>query len=158
MVELPRRARALEDPAVRTQRAAVADRAPHVRPLNGLVDEIGADLGVANLSYVDPLYGGIQAELLMILTAPKADADPGRRGRRFLSADNNDPTATGRVTMTSGDLAGRTFPDLDSAVVAIIDRVATGSIPPRDTAGAWTVDDGTGRSLLQYVREQQTDA
>lgn len=89
---IPRFPRAMRDPAVRSARAADV-YAPHVAPINRLVDAIGLDLGVANLPYLDPTFGGIDASVLLMLKAPEADADPGRSGPRFLSLDNDDPVA-----------------------------------------------------------------
>lgn len=88
----PRYARAMQDPAVRSARATHI-YAPHIEPINRLVDQIGKDRGLTNLPYLDPSFGGTDALVLLMLKAPEADADPNRRGPRFLSLDNDDSVA-----------------------------------------------------------------
>ncbi|GGC74199.1 hypothetical protein GCM10011410_29320 [Hoyosella rhizosphaerae] len=67
--------------------------APHVVPINDLVDEIGRAMGWANLPYIDPTFGGINSRALLVMKAPEEDADPSRTDHRFLSFDNNDDGA-----------------------------------------------------------------
>lgn len=88
----PRTARRLADRRVREERTAhVYD--PHVAPINRLVDRIVEQEGCGRLPYADPLSGGVDAEVLFVLRAPEADADPDRPGTRFLSLDNDDRVA-----------------------------------------------------------------
>ncbi|CAM3983195.1 uracil-DNA glycosylase [Tsukamurella ocularis] len=88
----PTTPRALGDPRVRRERAEHV-RDPHVAPINALVDRIAEREGCGALPYADPLSGGVDAEVLFVLRAPEADADPDRVGTRFLSLDNDDRVA-----------------------------------------------------------------
>ncbi|MFH5230375.1 uracil-DNA glycosylase family protein [Antrihabitans spumae] len=58
-----------------------------------MIKEIGLDVGSPNLPLNDPLFGGINAELLFVMKAPEADADPRLTNTRFLSLDNDDDGA-----------------------------------------------------------------
>ncbi|MFG3616647.1 uracil-DNA glycosylase family protein [Nocardia sp. NPDC047654] len=89
-MKIPDHPRALSERRIRRERAAAAIEMPHVRALNQLVDRIEADTRSENLPYIDPLFGGVAAELLFVLKAPEGDADPDLRDRRFLSWDNDD--------------------------------------------------------------------
>jgi hypothetical protein len=88
-MDVPDHPRALKQERIRRERAAALG-APHVRELNQLIDRIGADTGFGNLPYIDPLFGGVAAELLFVLKAPEGDASPDITGKRFLSWDNDD--------------------------------------------------------------------
>jgi uracil-DNA glycosylase len=92
-MEVPDHPRALRERRIRRDRAAAAIELPHVRALNQLVDRIEADTGLDNLPYIDPLFGGVAAELLFVLKAPEGDASPELHDRRFLSWDNDDAGA-----------------------------------------------------------------
>ncbi|WP_129978071.1 hypothetical protein [Rhodococcus sp. Q1] len=92
LVQIPRFPRAMRQPSVRADRAAHI-YAPHVEPINRLVDTISNERQVENLPYLDPTFGGTEASVLLMLKAPEADADPSRSGARFLSLDNDDPVA-----------------------------------------------------------------
>ncbi|MGK8511378.1 uracil-DNA glycosylase family protein [Nocardia asiatica] len=89
-MRIPAHPRALRERRIRRERAAAAIEMPHVRALNQLIDRIEADTGFENLPYIDPLFGGVAAELLFVLKAPEGDASPDLRDRRFLSWDNDD--------------------------------------------------------------------
>lgn len=91
-MDVPRSPRALASDDVRDERAA-AIRLPNVRPINDLIDEIGRDVGVENLAYNDPTFGGVDAEVLFVLKAPEGDASSDRNRVSFQSFDNDDSGA-----------------------------------------------------------------
>ncbi len=82
----------MRDPAFRrAQRERLY--APHVAPINWLVDELAAEAGTW-LPHVAPVHGGVNARLLWVLRDPgPAVADPDRSDAGFLCAENDDPTA-----------------------------------------------------------------
>ncbi|WP_165839572.1 uracil-DNA glycosylase [Rhodococcus sp. Eu-32] len=55
--------------------------------------EISSDVDSPNLPYNDPMFGGVEAELLIVMKAPEADAAPDKTGTRFLCFDNADAGA-----------------------------------------------------------------
>jgi len=80
--------------ADRTYRAAQWENryASHIKPINDLVDSL-IDAGSNRwVPYVDPIYGGVDAELLCILQDPGPMTLPGT-GSGFISHENDDPTA-----------------------------------------------------------------
>lgn len=77
----------LDDPAVLAERIRAVD-APHVAKLNALAGRIAAEHGSA--PFFDPLSGGQDARLLLLLETPGTQAGPAR----FVSQDN--ATGTGR--------------------------------------------------------------
>jgi hypothetical protein len=83
-------------PKAHRDRAVVDDKYrrrfdPHVKPLNELAEEIGETAGKLT-PWFDPDGGGVHAKALFLLETPgrKAGSD---QGSRFISADNDDPTA-----------------------------------------------------------------
>ncbi|MEU2124569.1 uracil-DNA glycosylase [Nocardia niwae] len=88
-MDVPDQPRALAQRRVRRERAAALEMS-HVRELNHLISRIEADTGFANLPCIDPLFGGVAAEVLFVLKAPEGDANPAITGKRFLSWDNDD--------------------------------------------------------------------
>lgn len=66
--------------------------APHVAPVNKLVDALRRERG-EQIPYVAPLYGGIDAEALFILQDPGPGTDDSGRGSGFICTQNDDPTA-----------------------------------------------------------------
>ena len=67
--------------------------APHVAPINTLVDGLGRQAD-GWLPHVAPVHGGVQARLLWVLRDPgPAVADPDRDAAGFLCVENDDPTA-----------------------------------------------------------------
>ena len=92
IVELPERPRSFANEKARQERAPYIKQ-PHIRAINELIEEIGSTVGSPNLPYNDPLFGGVDAELLFVMKAPEADADPQKSGTRFLSFDNDDDGA-----------------------------------------------------------------
>lgn len=101
----PSSARALKDDVLRSQRFEHAKQAPSVVELNRLVWRISEREGhPGRLPYLDPTFGGVDADVILLLKAPQADADPNRGTARLLSLDNDD-----RVAATLFDL----FRELD---------------------------------------------
>ncbi len=64
--------------------------APHVAPIQALVDEIREVRQTDTVPYVDPVSGGVLARVLFVLESP---ARPAALGSGMLSPDNNDQTA-----------------------------------------------------------------
>ncbi|WP_156665389.1 uracil-DNA glycosylase family protein [Rhodococcus phenolicus] len=96
----PSSARALKDDALRLQRIQQAKVAPSVVELNRLVWRISErEKCTDRLPYLDPTYGGVDADVILLLKAPQADADPDRGPARLISLDNDD-----RVAATLFDL------------------------------------------------------
>ncbi|MDV2983434.1 UNVERIFIED_CONTAM: uracil-DNA glycosylase [Methylobacteriaceae bacterium AG10] len=87
MPDSPDAPKSLRDPAVLDARRAMAD-APHVRPLRSLAQTIAAESG-AEVPDPDPLDGGVEARLLLLLETPGPSV--GRTG--FVSRDNATGTA-----------------------------------------------------------------
>lgn len=87
MPDLPETPKSLRDPACLEARRAMAD-APHVRPLRALAGTIAAERGAA-VPDPDPLDGGVEARLLLLLETPGPSI--GRTG--FVSRDNATGTA-----------------------------------------------------------------
>lgn len=75
----------LDDEAQRTTRAALID-APHVAALNTYARTLMT--GAREVPWFDPLDGGVQAEVLVLLQSPARDA----RRPRFVSRDNSGAT------------------------------------------------------------------
>jgi uracil-DNA glycosylase len=71
---------------------------PHVAPLNRLVEQINAGRGAHLAPWFDPDGGGTNACVLFLLENPGRRATSAR-GSGFISADNNDDTATNFFSM-----------------------------------------------------------
>ena len=73
-------------------------RAPHVAPVNALVDEL-RDPSRGYVPYVAPVYGGVNARVLNIFRdpGPKARAEHGGSG--FLCPENDDASAERFATL-----------------------------------------------------------
>jgi hypothetical protein len=85
----------MADPAFRAQQHR--DRyAPHIRPINELVDELRKQ-GAEWLPYVAPLHGGINATVLTVLRDP-GPATQVDSGSGFLCTENDDATAEQQAT------------------------------------------------------------
>ena len=87
MPDSPDALKSLRDPAAVAARRAMAD-APHIRPLRLLAQRIAAERG-AGVPDPDPLDGGVEARLLLLLETPGPSI--GRTG--FVSRDNATGTA-----------------------------------------------------------------
>ncbi|MDT7617252.1 MAG: hypothetical protein QOF00_4699 [Pseudonocardiales bacterium] len=80
----------MSDPAFRA--AQEADRyAPHVKPINELVDSLRDDVR-GWMPHVAPLHRGIHAGVLSVLRDPGPATQAGS-GSGFLCIENDDPTA-----------------------------------------------------------------
>jgi hypothetical protein len=66
--------------------------APHVEPLNRLVDAL-RETGLGSMPYVSPEYGGIEAEAILLYQEPGNGTDASKGGSGFLSYQNDDPSA-----------------------------------------------------------------
>lgn len=64
----------------------------HIRPINELVDELGARHDAGCPPYVAPMYRGTAAPVLAVLRDPGPKAG-GAQGSGFLSVENDDQTA-----------------------------------------------------------------
>ena len=90
---MPRR---MADAAFRA--AQEADRyAPHVQPVNELVDSLRDDVR-GWMPHVAPLHGGTTARVLSVLRDP-GPATQDTVGSGFLCIENDDPTAERRLQM-----------------------------------------------------------
>lgn len=69
--------------------------APHVEPINRLVDRLRDPAGRGWMPYVAPMYGGVNAQVLLLLRdpGPKTNSGAGFDGSGFLSPENDDATA-----------------------------------------------------------------
>jgi hypothetical protein len=67
--------------------------APHVAPVNALVDQLGALPGQAGAPYVAPVYGGVDARVLFLARDPGPKTQAGLGGSGFLSLENDDASA-----------------------------------------------------------------
>lgn len=89
--------------------------APHVEPVNRLVDRLRNEPDRGWMPYVAPAYGGVEAQVLLLLRdpGPATHGGPGSDGSGFLSPQNDDPTA--------------------ERLAALLDRVGL----PEDQCTAW---------------------
>jgi hypothetical protein len=88
----------MRDPEYRRQQWN--DRwAPHVAPVNALLDELMASSGRPGVPYVAPIYGGVDARVLFVARdpGPKTQGDHGGSG--FLSLENDDGSAERFATL-----------------------------------------------------------
>ncbi|WP_172398719.1 hypothetical protein [Gordonia sp. i37] len=91
---LPTSPRALRDPELRRRRVDEAKTVESVLELNRLVWRISRrERCEDRLPYLDPTYGGVNADVIVLLKAPQADADPRRGEGRLISLDNDDDVA-----------------------------------------------------------------
>ena len=86
---MPRRMR---DPEFRQQQVAGL-RAPHIAPINALVDDLLRDDVDLCAPYVAPMYGGVNARLLSVLRDPGPKTNTEHGGSGFLCMENDDATA-----------------------------------------------------------------
>jgi hypothetical protein len=68
-------------------------RAPHVAPINALVDELIDSSGRGWVPYVAPCYGGVNARVLCIQRDPGPKTHSQHGGSGFLCPENDDATA-----------------------------------------------------------------
>jgi hypothetical protein len=82
----------MRDPQFRQQQED-GPRAPHVAPINALVDEL-IDHGEGGwVPYVAPVYGGVKARVLCIQRDPGPMTNSQHGGSGFLCPENDDATA-----------------------------------------------------------------
>ena len=82
----------MRDPQFRQQQED-GIRAPHVAPINALVDELTDRCGLGRVPYVAPVYGGVGARALCLLQSPGRMTDGQHGGSGFLSPENDDAGA-----------------------------------------------------------------
>lgn len=82
----------MRDPQFRQQQWD-GRRAPHIGPINSLVDELMASPGRAGVPYVAPVYGGVDARVLFVARDPGPMTQPELGGSGFLSLENDDASA-----------------------------------------------------------------
>jgi len=88
----------MRDPQYRQQQWD--DRwAPHIAPVNALVDELIASSGQAGVPYVAPIYGGVDARVLFIARDPGPKTQRELDGSGFLSLENDDASAERFATL-----------------------------------------------------------
>ncbi len=99
----PDRPRSLGMPGAAAARRALL-AAPHVLPLAQHVAGLRAAQPALTFPDFDPLDGGTEAEILLLLEKPGPMTAPGRGGSGFVSRDNDDPTAEAvfRFTQEAG--------------------------------------------------------
>lgn len=90
--------RRMSDPRFREQQKSGV-RAPHVAPINALVDELNDPSGRGWVPYVSPDYGGVDARVLNIFRDPGPKTHRQNDGSGFLSAENDDPGAERFATL-----------------------------------------------------------
>jgi len=88
-------ARRMADPGFRHEQERDL-YAPHVRPINELVDDLRTQ-GRGFVPYVAPLHGGTEATLLTLLRDP-GPATQAHSGSGFLCVENDDPSAERQAT------------------------------------------------------------
>ena len=82
----------MRDPRFRQQQ--IDDlRAPHIAPVNALVDELADHAGRGWVPYVAPVYGGVNARVLNIQRDPGPKTHKELGGSGFLCLENDDATA-----------------------------------------------------------------
>lgn len=86
--------RLMKDPTYR-QSQLEGVYAPHVDRINRLVDRLRDPVGRGWMPYVAPMYGGVNAQVLLLLRdpGPKTNSGTGFDGSGFLSSENDDATA-----------------------------------------------------------------
>lgn len=87
-------------------------RAPHIAPINALVDQLMVAPGQAGIPYVAPVYGGVDARVLFIARDPGPKTQGELGGSRFLSLENDDASAERFATLLddAGIPVGETLP------------------------------------------------
>ena len=81
----------MRDPAFKRSQEE-GRRLPHVAPINALADALHDETGDW-MPYVAPIYGGIDAEMLMIARDPGPKTNPSGGGSGFLCLENDDASA-----------------------------------------------------------------
>ncbi len=106
----------MRDPQFRRQQ--IDDlRAPHIAPVNALVDELTDPAGRGWVPYVAPVYGGVSARVLCIQRDPGPKTHSGLGGSGFLCLENDDATAERFATL------------LDEADIPVSETLAWNAYP-----------------------------
>lgn len=84
--------RRMRDPLFRQQQLDGV-RAPHIAPVNALVDDLIDPSGRGWVPYVAPVYGGVDALVLCIQRDPGPKTNRQHGGSGFLCLENDDATA-----------------------------------------------------------------
>ncbi len=90
--------RRMRDPQFR-QEQEDGLRAPHIAPVNALVDELIDPGGRGWVPYVAPVYGGVDARVLCIQRDPGPKTHSQLGGSGFLCLENDDATAERFATL-----------------------------------------------------------
>jgi Uracil DNA glycosylase superfamily len=106
----------MRDPQFRQQQADDL-RAPHVAPVNALVDELINPAGRGWVPYVAPLYGGVNSRVLNIHRDPGPKTHSQHGGSGFLCTENDDASAERFATL------------LDSAGIAVSETLSWNAYP-----------------------------
>jgi hypothetical protein len=106
----------MRDPQFRQQQADDL-RAPHVAPVNALVDELINPAGRGWVPYVASLYGGVNARVLNIHRDPGPKTHSQHGGSGFLCTENDDASAERFATL------------LDSAGIAVSETLSWNAYP-----------------------------
>lgn len=91
----------MRDPGFRQQQLD-ARRAPHVAPVNALVDELIEPAGRGWVPYVAPLYGGVHARVLNVFRDPGPKTHARTGGSGFLCTENDDASAERFAALLDG--------------------------------------------------------
>ncbi|MGV9860864.1 hypothetical protein ACWDTD_19740 [Gordonia sp. NPDC003425] len=82
-LEIPNAPGTLRADALRELRVRLAQKESNVVELNRLVWRISKRENCERrLPYLDPTYGGVNADVVLLLKAPQADADPGNHSEQ----------------------------------------------------------------------------
>ena len=106
----------MRDPQFRQQQLDRL-RAPHVAPINALVDELIDPAGRGWVPYVAPIYGGVAARVLCIQRDPGPMTHSQYGGSGSLVTENDDATAERFATL------------LDEAGIAVSEILAWNASP-----------------------------
>lgn len=91
----------MRDPQFRQQQLDGL-RAPHIAPVNALVDELTDPCGRGWVPYVAPVYGGVAARVLCIQRDPGPKTHSQHGGSGFLCLENDDATAERFASLLDG--------------------------------------------------------
>jgi len=91
----------MRDPQFRQQQVDGV-RAPHIAPVNALVDELIDPSGRGWAPYVAPVYGGVKARVLCIQRYPDPKTHSQHGGSGFLCLENDDATAERFAALLDG--------------------------------------------------------
>jgi hypothetical protein len=90
--------RRMRDPQFRHQQEDGL-RAPHIAPVNALIDELIDPSGRGWVPYVAPVYGGVEARVICLQRDPGPKTHGQHGGSGFLCLEKNDATAERFATL-----------------------------------------------------------